>query len=80
MSDSTTEVRTASAEMSAGNKQILDEVRHLKDATTVMNDSVVLMSSSAMKIKETGSALNDISETMKTKIEQIGSQIDTFRV
>ena len=80
MSDSTSEVKTASAEMSQGNKQILEEVRRLKDATGVMKDSVMLMSDSAMKIRETGSALDAISEKMKSSIEQIGTQIDNFRV
>ena len=80
MSDSTAEVKTASAEMSEGNKQILDEVRRLKDATGVMNDSVRLMSSSAIKIRETGSALDTISDKMKTSIELIGNQIDNFQV
>ena len=80
MSDSTAEVKTASSEMSQGNRQILDEVRHLKDSTGVMKDSVGLMSESAMKIRETGSALNEISDKMKNSIEQIGNQIDNFRV
>ena len=80
MSDSTAEVKTASAEMSEGNKQILDEVRRLKDATGVMNDSVRLMSSSAIKIRETGSALDTISDKMKASIELIGNQIDNFQV
>ncbi|MBP5284460.1 MAG: methyl-accepting chemotaxis protein [Treponema sp.] len=80
MSNSTSEVKTASMEMSEGNKQILEEVRRLKDATGVMNDSVSGMSSSAMKIRETGSALEMISLKMKTSIEQIGDQIDNFSV
>ena len=80
MSNSTSEVKTASEEMSQGNKQILEEVRHLKDATGVMKDSVALMSESAMKIRSTGSALDGISEKMKSSIDQIGSQIDNFHV
>ncbi len=80
MSNSTSEVKTASMEMSEGNKQILEEVRRLKDATGVMNDSVSGMSSSAMKIRETGSALEMISLKMKASIEQIGDQIDNFSV
>ena len=80
MSDSTAEVKTASAEMSEGNKQILEEVRRLKDATGVMKDSVMLMSSSAIKIRETGSELDSISDKMKQSINQIGNQIDNFQV
>ena len=80
MSDSTSEVRTASVEMSEGNKQILDEVRRLKDATNVMKESVNLMSGSAIKIRETGSALDNISEKMKSSIQTIGNQIDNFQV
>ena len=80
MSNSTTEVKTASAEMSEGNKHILAEVQHLKDATGVMKDSVYLMSNSALKIKETGSNLDGISDKMKSSIENIGNQIDNFSV
>jgi len=80
MNDSTIEVRTASEEMSIGNKQILDEVRNLQNATQVMKASMEEMSIGAKKINETGSALSEIAGKMQNSIEQIGSQIDQFKV
>ncbi len=80
MGDSTSEVKNASAEMSAGNKAILEEVRLLKEATAAMMDSVSEMSAGAERIRKTGEALDDVSSQMNGSIEQIGSEIDTFRV
>ena len=80
MNDSTIEVRTASEEMSIGNKQILDEVRRLQDATLVMKNSMEEMSVGAKKINNTGAMLTEIAGKMKTSINQIGSQIDQFKV
>ncbi|WP_407425555.1 methyl-accepting chemotaxis protein [Treponema sp.] len=80
MNDSTIEVRTASEEMSIGNKQILDEVRHLQDATLVMKNSMEEMSIGAEKINDTGAALTEIAGKMKQSINQIGAQIDQFKV
>ena len=80
MNDSTVNVRTSSAEMSEGNKAILDEVKSLQDATDVIKGSVTEMSQSAQQIKENGNTLGDISEAMGQSIEQIGSQIDLFKV
>ncbi len=80
MNDSTIEVRTASEEMSQGNKAILEEVRNLQDTTGIMQTSVDGMTAGAKKIKNTGLALREISEKMKSSIVEISSQIDKFRV
>ncbi len=80
MNDSTAEVRTASHEMAEGNKAILEEVRHLQNTTTVMLQSMDEMSVGAKKINETGSTLNEITVKMKDSIQEIGSQIDQFKV
>ncbi|MFA6857835.1 MAG: methyl-accepting chemotaxis protein [Treponema sp.] len=80
MNGSTSEVRSASAEMSAGNKAILEEVKRLQDTTVVMKDSVGEMSLGAKKIHKTGSSLRDISENMEQTIQNIGNQIDMFKV
>jgi methyl-accepting chemotaxis protein len=80
MNDSTIEVKTASVEMSQGNKAILDEVRNLQDATGIMQASVEGMTMGAKKIKETGLELREISEKIKTSIDEIGYQIDKFKV
>ncbi len=80
MNDSTIEVRNASVEMSEGNKAILDEVRNLQDATLAMKGSMEEMSAGARKINETGSALSGIAEKMRESINEIGLQIDQFKV
>jgi len=80
MNDSTVEVKTASHEMSIGNKQILDEVRNLQNATLVMKSSMEEMSIGAKKINETGASLSEIAGKMQNSINQIGSQIDQFKV
>ena len=80
MNDSTIEVKTASVEMSQGNKAILEEVKNLQDATGIMQTSVEGMTLGARKIKETGSELRDISEKIKSSIDEIGIQIDKFKV
>lgn len=80
MNDSTIEVRNASAEMSEGNKAILNEVNLLQSATAAMKDSMNEMSNGARKINDTGAALGDISRQVTDSIEEIGSQIDQFKV
>ncbi len=80
MNDSTSEVRSSSVKMSEGNKAILDEVKLLQNATDVIKVSVTEMSESAQQIKDNGNTLGDISESMGQTIEQIGSQIDLFKV
>ncbi len=80
MNDSSLEVRNAGEEMMEGNKAILEEVRTLQDATGVMQSSMDVMQTSARKINETGAALRGIANNMKNSIENIGSQIDQFKV
>jgi methyl-accepting chemotaxis protein len=80
MNDSTGEVRTASAEMSEGNKMILKEVQLLQDATVSMTQGMDEMSIGAKKINETGSALHGIAGKMNESIAEIGEQIDQFKV
>ena len=61
-------------------KQILDEVRHLQDATLVMKGSMEEMSIGAQKINDTGASLTEIAGKMRSSIDQIGAQIDQFKV
>ncbi len=80
MNDSTLEVRTASTEMSSGQKAILEEVKQLQDATTSVKDKMGEMELGAQKINETGKYLSDISSHVQNAINQIGNQIDQFKV
>jgi len=80
MNDSTSEVKTASREMAAGNQAILEEVQSLQNATGQIQDSVLVMADSAMKIEKQGSNLEAITGKINTSIQQIGKQIDLFKV
>ena len=80
MNDSTIEVRNASAEMSEVSKSIMDEIKHLQNATEAMKGSMGEMSDGARKINETGVALENIAGQVTNSIEEIGSQIDQFKV
>ena len=80
MNDSTVEVRNASSEMEEGNKMILKEVQNLQNATMAMNQSMEEMAVGARKINETGATLSDISGKVKDSINQIGEQVDQFKV
>ncbi|MCQ2240861.1 methyl-accepting chemotaxis protein [Treponema sp.] len=80
MNDSSAQVKNASEEMSEGNKAILEEIRNLQDATTSMKSGMEEMSTGATKINETGAALSGISQQMADAIEDIGAQVDQFKV
>ena len=80
MNNSTTEVRTSSQEMSAGNQTILDEVKILQEATNAIKESIERMYDGASQIIKNGTTLSNISGTMEQSINQIGSQIDLFKV
>lgn len=66
--------------MSEGNKAILEEVRRLQEATSIMKDSMDEMQQGETKINETGAALSGISRKVQDSIEKIGLQIDQFKV
>ena len=80
MNDSTIEVHTAGQEMAEGNKAILEEVHNLQNATGVMEESMSEMKIGAKKINETGEALRNIATELEKSIEEIGGQIDQFKV
>nr|MCR5606741.1 methyl-accepting chemotaxis protein [Treponema sp.] len=76
----TSEVRAASKEMGMGNKAILVEVNQLRDATSIIEDSMNRISDSAAEINSTSSSLSDISGSVHKSIGEIGNQIDLFTV
>ena len=80
MNNSASEVRTAASEMSEGNQMILREVSALQEFTRAMNGSMEEMSIGAEKINETASTLTTIAADVKDSIDQIGGQIDQFKV
>ena len=80
MNDSTSEVHTASGEMTEGNRHILEEIQKLQNSTDSVKQSIENMHSGAVKINETGSLLSDISSKMADNIRQIGTEIDLFKI
>jgi methyl-accepting chemotaxis protein len=80
MNDSTAEVKSASGEMAAGNQAILAEVKNLQDSTATMSGNMHEMKISADKISSTGVELKQIAKEVEESIQNIGGQIDLFRV
>ena len=80
MNDSTTEVKKAYNLMETGSSAILDEVSALKNTSHLMEESMNKMFDSARKVSSSKQTLNDISATMISNIEDIGDQIDLFKV
>ncbi len=80
MNDTSNEVKTASFEMAEGNKAILDEIKVLQEATFSIKDGMDEMSSGARRINETGAALSELSKQMDDSINNIGVQVDKFKV
>ena len=66
--------------MSDRNKQIVQDMKVLSEATDMMNTSMEEMAVGARKINETGVTLKDISDQVKDAIGKIGSQVDLFKV
>ena len=80
MNETSSQVRSSSMEMSAGNKAILEEIQRLKDAAYEMQSGKDSMAEGADMIKKSGEALSIISERMDDSIALIGGQIDQFQV
>ena len=80
MNDNTSEVRAASHEMAEGNKSILAEIDQLRNTTGVIRDSMDKISQSAGDIKETSNSLSEIADSVTSAVDQIGGQIDQFKV
>ena len=80
MNDNTSEVRAASHEMAEGNKSILTEINQLRNTTGEIRDSMDKISQSAGDIKETSNSLSEIADSVTSAVDQIGGQIDLFKV
>jgi methyl-accepting chemotaxis protein len=80
MNNSTSEVRSASSEMSEGNKHILNEISKLQEATDTMKGSIDEMHIGVERMNSTSAALTVIAGTVADNIKKIGSEIDLFKV
>ena len=80
MTDSTEVVLSAVNEMSEGNAAILKEIQNLQSSTTDLKQTMDQMECGAEEIRETGTALSQISEQMTDSINEISGQVDQFQV
>ncbi len=80
LNDNSNEVKSASAEMEHGNNAILDEIAKLKSAAKDLQHGMDDMSSGAMTITQTGEKLSALSKQMDESINNIGTQLDQFKV
>ena len=80
MNDSTDIVLSAVNEMSEGNAAILKEIQNLQSSTTELKQSMDQMEAGAESIRQTGTALSEISSQMEASINEIGGQVDQFQV
>ena len=80
MNDSTYQVKNASSEMDEGNKAILAEVQTLQDVSLSLKQAMEGISIGTTKINETGMMLSEITSEVKDQIEQIGKEVDLFKV
>jgi methyl-accepting chemotaxis protein len=80
MNNSTMEVRTASAEMTEGNKLILHEIQKIQVAADQMDENMNYMNNESQKILEKAQNLSDINELMEGTIRDIAVRIEQFKV
>lgn len=80
MNISTTNVSNASIEMSEGTSRIIDEVNALKFTSQTMKEAMDEMYSNAKLIDTTGRNLSTLSEKVSGSIEEIGTQVDQFKI
>lgn len=80
MNDSSFHVQQASKEMSDGSQAIMNEMELLKNQTSSIRQGMSEMSLGADRIAKTGNILSDISAVMEKSIEEIGEQVDQFKV
>ncbi len=80
MNDSTSDVRTASDEMANGGQEILKEVNNLQTAMNQIKTAMGEINIGAGNISEASERLGEASMKLKDSIDDIGNQIDTFKV
>lgn len=74
------EVSSSSKDISVMNETISSQMKSLDDAAEEMSESMIEMSGGALTINKTGASLSDVSKQVAQSIEQIGGQIDLFKV
>ncbi len=80
MNNSTSIVRTAAKEMTAGNTTILNEIKELKKHTQGTTQTMNNIVNHAQKVNNTSLQLRSISTEVNNSIEEIGKEVDLFKV
>ena len=80
LNNNSNEVRYASQKMEEGNNTVLSQIADLKEATNAMQEGMAEMSGGAYTITHSGQKLSDLAEKMAQSINNIGSQLDQFKV
>ena len=80
MNNSTSEVQGASAQMSEGNKAILNEMKILKESSNDIKEIMGQMEQGTKNIEISTTRLKSVSEQVNKSITDIGSEIDLFKV
>lgn len=74
------EVSSYSKNISAMNATIMQQMNALDQGAEEMSTSIIEMSGGALTINKTGSTLSDVSKQVSFSIQEIGQQIDLFKV
>lgn len=80
MNDSTQQVQSASKEMTADSRTIMNQIALLQNESESMQQGIREMSASAEKINLMGNSLSEISRLMEDSIGKMGQQVDQFEV
>lgn len=80
MNNGESDVKFAAGQMTQNNKFILGEVQTLQNSTDVIKVDMTEMTNEAEQIQETSTMLSEISASIKASIENIGRQIDQFKI
>jgi methyl-accepting chemotaxis protein len=79
MNDITSQVKTGSREMSAGNKTVLDEIERLRTATADIKASMEEMSIGANGIAEGAKKVSEMAAGTMETISGMHEAIDCFK-
>ena len=80
MNSSSQQARQSSKMVADESQAIMSQIMALQEKTSSMKRSMDQMNQNAVKIKDAGATLSDISSVMEKSIGEIGSQIDQFKV
>lgn len=80
MNDNTSQVKNASVEMTEGTKTILDEISKLHDISQEISDLMANITAETAEINAASGRLSEASGELNKNVQDIGSQIDLFKI